>query len=823
MDQDINISTEKIQDLLARTFQDLVDKGEAQIVTESSTTTNTTTRANNTGNTADAQQPETVEAVGTSSSSTDAGEEVSSSYSFGRSRPSSSGSLVTSDDLHPPPTTSTNTSSGTRSTGSEDTHIASSESPATTTAAAAAPPAGLSTIFDSTSEYIITGSELTSKSITLSTHSWHVMTRPTMISNARYERNNLLFSVGFVLRRAADPSPFRPLLSKLAVTLEAMEEETRFLTSAKKRPKLQTLLERVLLSLNSSEWECNLLLNPSNALHLKLYHPPKPETSPVHDHQVPILLRRDVQLQMYDWDLAINWVILHIDGVTNARQISIKAEVDLEMVRACLRVLKHHGVIALVSAFNYSNRYEFTPKATGALAGKEPKLLQEALDFVWKRGVANSATTPQQYQQQPPPQQQQSQHHTSTSPIPNAATGIMSIHGSSMVGMHNSGMLSTDSDGSTSHPTINPVVGSPFSYFGFTPSSSSYPPRGLSMSQRSASNIRFAVMAAAQQNSLERETSAAMRGKNDEFRLFKSALAELYCACSRNLSFGDLWLALTTNKESSSLILPTGAVVVPNIPPPLPIVNRYGSSGSHSRHYSSYRKGSISEEYPADTPLPQHQQQQQQQQPQPYLPSATLDSLGLSPSEFYHLESLRRYAAQGSSSTSGKSKDNNPLLMDWKDIFQRMDHRRFVTFGLIHGLITRIHCYPCFPYSFPEPSPQMMSYHNQQQQQQQQQHMAWTTATDGTTAGGMSEVNNGGAGAGTATGTVSNNTSGGGTTSISSSDILKEYQLAQSAALLMDGTRCDDELACALERPFKKLVALVETYGKHKVLLLFAE
>ena len=65
----------------------------------------------------------------------------------------------------------------------------------------------------------------------------------------------------------------------------------------------------------------------------------------------------------YDWDLAINWVSLHIDGVTNARQISKKAEVDMEMVQACLRVLRHHGVIALVDMFFFSNHYECTEKA----------------------------------------------------------------------------------------------------------------------------------------------------------------------------------------------------------------------------------------------------------------------------------------------------------------------------------------------------------------------------------------------------------------------------------------------------------------------------
>jgi hypothetical protein len=159
------------------------------------------------------------------------------------------------------------------------------------------PDGGLS-IFDSTSEYIITGSELTGKIITLSTHAWHVMTRPTLISDERYERNALLFSVGIVLRRAADPRPFRPLISKLALTLRSMEIESRFLSDPSLRKQVQPLLERILVSLNSSDWECNLLLSRSNALNLKLFHPPKPETSPVHDYDVPLLLRREGQLQM---------------------------------------------------------------------------------------------------------------------------------------------------------------------------------------------------------------------------------------------------------------------------------------------------------------------------------------------------------------------------------------------------------------------------------------------------------------------------------------------------------------------------------------------
>ena len=234
-------------------------------------------------------------------------------------------------------------------------------------------------IFDSTSEYIITGNELAGKMINLSTHNMHILTLPEIIFDERYERNNLLFCVGFVLRRAADPRPFRPLLSKLATVLRSTETESQCLTNPVKRPHLQTTLNNLLLSLNNGE--ANLLLNSANPLHLKLFHYPKPPPHPVPDHAVPILLRRDWQVQMYDWDLAVNWVVLHIDGINNAKCISVKSEVDLEMVRACLRVLKHHGAIALVDMFFYSNRYEATARAAAVLAGNEPKILQDAFLF----------------------------------------------------------------------------------------------------------------------------------------------------------------------------------------------------------------------------------------------------------------------------------------------------------------------------------------------------------------------------------------------------------------------------------------------------------
>ena len=220
-------------------------------------------------------------------------------------------------------------------------------------------------IFAATSEYIITGNELANRSITVSTHKMHILSRPQIICDTqRYERNSLLFAVGFVLRRGednvVDPRHFWPVLSKLSSTLYDMEVESEFLSNSRSRSQIQIILEDVLISLNSKQMDCHLLLDNANLMNLHLFHPPPAApTPPVPDYAVPILLRPEWQLQMYDWDLTINWIVPHIDGCQYVKQIAASTEVDMEMVRACLRVLRHHGVLTYVDVFRYSNVYEF--------------------------------------------------------------------------------------------------------------------------------------------------------------------------------------------------------------------------------------------------------------------------------------------------------------------------------------------------------------------------------------------------------------------------------------------------------------------------------
>ena len=80
-----------------------------------------------------------------------------------------------------------------------------------------------------------------------------------------------------------------------------------------------------------------------------------------------------------------NNVNADVDGFKHARLISQSSEVDIEMVRACLRVLRHHGVLALVDVFKYSNVYECTPLATSMLSGGQEELLNEAFHLNYSK------------------------------------------------------------------------------------------------------------------------------------------------------------------------------------------------------------------------------------------------------------------------------------------------------------------------------------------------------------------------------------------------------------------------------------------------------
>jgi Nitrogen permease regulator 2 len=563
-------------------------------------------------------------------------------------------------------------------------------------------------IFESTSDFIITGSELTGNIVNLSAFNMHLLTRPTIIHDERYERNSLLFCVGFVLRRTEDPRPFRPLLSKLAMTLKRMEIESHFLSKQNTRQQIQPLLDRMLVSLNCTQLETNLVIS-NTVLNLKLFHPPKYPASPVKDHSVPILLRRDWQVQMYDWDLAINWVVLHIDGVANARQISKKAEVDMEMVRNCLRVLKHHGVIAVIDMFFYSNRYESTKRAAGLLAGQEPSLLQDAAEYVVKRPPQGAVTNIPSYSNLMAPAMSPPTHSTS---------------------MH--------------ERFVHPTVASPASPI----LPSSYPPEFADNTHHAAasilgSSLKYATFAASYQSQHDPQFFVSLR--REEQRELKTALAELYCAFNRDVSFGDLWVALAAGRTRSYSV--------------------------DSRSLGRDRSNSDSRDHSQ-----RNTYQQQKQQGSNHINNQHIlshgDSIDISGSEGtgdqaeafdmsateYYFDRLRRKSTYAS--------------IDWRAVFDMFDHRRFVSFGLVNGLLHRMHNYPF-----------VLDTASSQSKQNKESFFLHDSR---------------------------------------SPSIEEANRMARSIAMMMDGLHCDDHIASVFEKPVNELIDFVQRVKGKKVLSTYS-
>ncbi len=107
-------------------------------------------------------------------------------------------------------------------------------------------------VFDAASDYIITGKALSGHIITVvaSELKYKVMGYPMCIAHHKYDRNLLMFNVGFILDTSAKLAPYMSALQKIARTFYSMEMEDEFLSNPVKKERLKEVLPQVLKELN---------------------------------------------------------------------------------------------------------------------------------------------------------------------------------------------------------------------------------------------------------------------------------------------------------------------------------------------------------------------------------------------------------------------------------------------------------------------------------------------------------------------------------------------------------------------------------------------
>ncbi|KAE9015394.1 hypothetical protein PF011_g7633 [Phytophthora fragariae] len=235
-------------------------------------------------------------------------------------------------------------------------------------------------VFDSVSGYIIIDKALCGKIITVRAQQMKIVGYPVCIEDDKYHRNALLFNIGFVFDEHVETAPYRPILRK------GMEKESGFLYNSDKKELLGTILPQILRDL-TLHGECTIPVDTANIINLKLF-PTLQDPAPVFEYQVPVAIRdlRALLENSAEWDLALQQIVPFIDGVRYVKRISLEAEVEIAIVKKCVRQLLYYGCVTLIDIFLHSNIYANTPKI--AVLANDPKLQAECAVYIAKSGHA---------------------------------------------------------------------------------------------------------------------------------------------------------------------------------------------------------------------------------------------------------------------------------------------------------------------------------------------------------------------------------------------------------------------------------------------------
>jgi len=98
----------------------------------------------------------------------------------------------------------------------------------------------------------------------------------------------------------------------------------------------------------------------ANTINMKLFphHPTPPLVKGWH---VPVAKMKFSEIVDPTWDLTLQKVIAHIDGVSDVRRIAWAADVSLDLAKAALRHLLYYDTILLLDLFLFGAAYALRP------------------------------------------------------------------------------------------------------------------------------------------------------------------------------------------------------------------------------------------------------------------------------------------------------------------------------------------------------------------------------------------------------------------------------------------------------------------------------
>lgn len=238
------------------------------------------------------------------------------------------------------------------------------------------------------SSYIIAPYDLCNQPLSICNNGYRVLGYPITLEHEHYHRNRFTFNVCLVLAEDDDAKPWEQILRKIARFFVGLEWNGCMLQTEEDLPGLKlageagypgdspgrvyTLLERIFEDMNAYGETCIRVDHTGgqddiHVLNLRLelqkqfaIESPKK----VRSWDVPLLVRSIPTQGEWTWDLTLQRIHEHIDGIRHVRKIAELSDVELKLVKRAVKELVHHGRAILLDIFHFQAIYTSTEEFT---------------------------------------------------------------------------------------------------------------------------------------------------------------------------------------------------------------------------------------------------------------------------------------------------------------------------------------------------------------------------------------------------------------------------------------------------------------------------
>ncbi|KAJ5509554.1 Nitrogen permease regulator 2 [Penicillium freii] len=234
--------------------------------------------------------------------------------------------------------------------------------------------------FSDVSFFVIPRQELCGNLLQVCTNGYRILGYPICMKSVRYDRNEFIFNFCIVLAEEEDFSTYKSVVQKVADLMHGLEEQNGFLSrdfSKSGEGKVYSLCEMLMEDLNNY-CECMIPIDELNTLNIKLF-PIYPSPPAVKAWQVPLFTLRYQAFMDENWDLTMQRIVPHINGVNSVRIISVLADTDFSLTCRALRHLLYYGCLFILDIFSFSAIYAPTAQFSPTIGSDEAMQLESHL------------------------------------------------------------------------------------------------------------------------------------------------------------------------------------------------------------------------------------------------------------------------------------------------------------------------------------------------------------------------------------------------------------------------------------------------------------